>query len=89
MNEVAHFQTVDSYVRLEAQRFPEYAVFHQGGERFHITCAVRTLLGEMFPNSSIGRYGPTGWLPKITWFNLTGHFLLGIREGSGVRDFCT
>lgn len=58
--EVDYYQLLDTYGRSEAHPFPQNAFYQQDRAPPHITCAFRSLLEEMFPNSLVGRYGPIG-----------------------------
>ncbi len=54
-------ELIDSYVRAEAENFPDNALFQQDGALPHTSHAARSLLADIFDQNWIGKYGPTNW----------------------------
>ena len=70
-------QLLDTYVRQEAQNFPANALFQQDGASPHTSHDALELLGDIFGENWIGKYGPQNWPARSPDLTPADFFLWG------------
>ena len=70
-------QLLDTYVRDEAPNFPTNALFQQDGASPHTSHEARELLGDIFGENWIGKYGPQNWPARSPDLTPPDFFLWG------------
>ncbi len=59
MRQEDYCHLLDTYVRHKLKTFQENALYQQGGVPLHISQESLALLGKIFGENWIGKYGPT------------------------------
>ena len=72
-----YYQLLDTYVRKESQNFPQNASFQQDGASPHTIHDALELLGDLFGENWIEKFGPKNWPARSPDLTPPDFFLYG------------